>query len=186
MALDGAHALARDRVAQIKPREWELPTPCEEWDVGRVACHLVQVMEAYDALLTDTYTSETQARIAAIEMTPDTAVPMLDEVSRRLRMSFGGEGVLTKAIPYPGLDPFYGSDLASFSVFEGCVHSWDLAKALGVDGTFSEELAQIGYDGVLPFMERVRAVGFTKPPTTDKPAAACAQARLLHLFGRVP
>jgi hypothetical protein len=110
---------------------------------------------------------------------------MLDDASDRLLALFDVD-TLAGPIPYPGLQPFDGSDLARFSVFECCVHSWDLAHALGVDGAFGEELARIGYHGAAPFIDRIRESGLTKAPTTDRTAGSSAQAGLLHLFGRTP
>jgi uncharacterized protein (TIGR03086 family) len=185
VALQAAHAFVRGRVAEIKPEDWKLPTPCTEWDVGRIQLHLVLTMEGYDAILTGGFPPELQARIGAIALTPDSAAPTLDEVSERLCMRFAGPGVLSKPVTHP-IGPMAGSDLACLSICECCVHSWDLAQAMGIDSAFSEELAQIGYDGALPFIDRVREVGFTKPPETDHPATDSAQARLLHLYGRVP
>jgi Mycothiol maleylpyruvate isomerase N-terminal domain len=77
VALDRAHALARSRVAQITPDDWELPTPCEDWNVGAVALHLAVIMEAYDAVLSDTWKiADVQERIFAITNTPETAGPL--------------------------------------------------------------------------------------------------------------
>jgi hypothetical protein len=110
---------------------------------------------------------------------------LLDEVSQRLCTRFTKPGTLDRQVPYPlDLTPFDGSNLARFSIFGCCVHSWDIAQGLGVDGAFGEDLAQIGYDGFLPYVETVRQMGYTKPPATDEPTGTTAQARLLHLFGR--
>jgi uncharacterized protein (TIGR03086 family) len=184
-ALRAAHTLARGRVAEIKPEDWQLPTPCEEWNVAGLSLHIFRTMCGYDALLTDSFTPETHARIYEIELTRDTVVPMVDEASERLCTRFGGRDILTKSVAYPGLD-IKASDLARFSIFECCFHSWDLAHAIGVDGAFSAELAQIGYDGVVPFMDTFRERGVFKPRVTEKSPADSAQARLLHLVGRVP
>jgi uncharacterized protein (TIGR03086 family) len=184
MAVDDAHALARRRVGEITPENWNLSTPCDEWDVGRVAIHMINVMVLYDALLTDRYSPELLESVLAIERTPDTIGPMLEDASRQLRARLTEPGMLTKAIPYPWIEGFDGSKIACFSIIDTCVHSWDIAQALGVDGTFSEDLAQIGYDGAAPYNDIFQEVGFTKPPTAAQPADNSAQARLLHLFGR--
>jgi hypothetical protein len=109
---------------------------------------------------------------------------MLEDASRRLRDRLAEPGMLAKSIPYPWIEGFDGSKIACFSIIDACVHLWDIAQALGVDGTFSEDLAQIVYDGAPPYNDIFQEVGFTKPPTTDEPKDGSAQARLLHLFGR--
>jgi uncharacterized protein (TIGR03086 family) len=183
MALDDAHALFRRRVAEVTPEDWNLSTPCGEWDVGGVAIHMTNGMVIYDALLAETFSPEFFESVMAIERTPDTVGPTIEDASRRLRDRFGAPGILTKRVAYPWgeLD---GSTLARFSVCECCVHSWDIAQALRVDGTFSEDLARIAYDGAAPYTDMFHEVGFTKPPTADEPTDDSAQARLLHLFGR--
>jgi hypothetical protein len=145
------------------------------------------VMDIYIALMTDTWkVPEVQERILALTSSAKSATSVIEDASQRVRAKFGEPGMLARSIPYPGMAHFDGSNLARFSVLECCIHSWDIAQALGVDGTFSEDLAQIGYDGVLPYIDTVRAAAFTKPPTGDEPSGESAQARLLHLMGRRP
>jgi uncharacterized protein (TIGR03086 family) len=186
-ALDNAHRLACDRVAEIEPEQWDLPTPCGDWNVGGVALHLAIGMNLYDGLLTTERSAvpDMIRRTLGSTTTPLTVVPMVNDASRRLRARFREPGMLTKPVYYlPELDPFDGSKLAQFSVFECCIHSWDLAQALGVDGTFSEGLAQIGYDGALPYGDTIYEIGAAKRPSSDELSGDSAQARLLHLFGR--
>jgi uncharacterized protein (TIGR03086 family) len=182
VALDDAHGLARRRVAGIKPEDWDLSTPCDDWDVGGVANHLITVMVIYDALLTDTCSPELLESLVAIQRTPDTVGAVLEDASRRLRDRFAAPGMLTRRVAHPVAPD--GSTLARISVCECCIHSWDIAQAVGVDGTFSEDLAQIGYDGAAPSIDRIREIGFTKTSTTDEPTDDSVQVRLLHLFGR--
>jgi hypothetical protein len=142
-------------------------------------------MEIYDSLLTDSFGPETLERLTAtIVVTPESASAVLDEVSARLLARFAGDGTLAKPVPYPGMEPFYASDLARFSVLECCVHCWDMSRALGHDPTFDEGLAQVALDGVLPRIDKIRAAGFVQPPTSDHPSQQTAQGQLLHLVGR--
>jgi uncharacterized protein (TIGR03086 family) len=184
VALDDAHAHFLRRLGEVTTDDWSLATPCGEWDVLGVATHLINEMVVYDALLTDTFSPELMESVMAIVRAPDTVGPVLDDASRRLRERFAEPGMFTKPIAYPVIEGFTGGLLACFSVTDCCVHAWDIAQALGVDGSFDEDLAKLGYDGCAPYNDLFLEVGFTKPPTTDRPTDDSAQARLLHLFGR--
>jgi hypothetical protein len=83
------------------------------------------------------------------------------------------------------VDEFDGTKLAQFSIFECCVHSWDIAQALGVDGSFSDELAQFGYDAVAPHVDYFREIDLLAPTTIDATSADSVQTRVLRLAGRV-
>jgi uncharacterized protein (TIGR03086 family) len=183
--LQDAHWLARDRVASVEPDQWSRPTNCTDRDVGHVVLHLLQGFEFYDALLTDSWTAEgTQARVYAMTTTPQTAVSMFDEVSQRLLARFASTD-LVRPVEYPGL-AFDAATLVRFSILECCVHSWDLAQALGVDGTFNEELAQLGYDGLAPCIDQLRSRSLFKLLRTDESSVLNGQTRPLLLCGRAP
>ena len=65
------------------------------------------------------------------------------------------------------------------------IHTWDLAKAIGVDVELDADLLQRSWDGVIPMESVLRAPGIFGP-AVDVPDDAPFQHRALGFFGRRP
>lgn len=63
------------------------------------------------------------------------------------------------------------------------VHTWDLAKAIGVDVELDRDLLQRSWDGVVPIESIVRQPGIFGP-AVELPDDAPYQDRALAFFGR--
>jgi len=64
------------------------------------------------------------------------------------------------------------------------VHSWDLARGIGVDDTMDPTWAQSIYDELAPKEAELKASG-AWGPTIVPPPGADIQTRLLAVMGRV-
>lgn len=65
------------------------------------------------------------------------------------------------------------------------IHTWDLAKAIGVDVELDADLLQRSWDGVVPMESVLRAPGIFGP-AVDVADDAPFQDRALAFFGRQP
>ena len=119
------------------------------------------------------------AVMTARQLRDDPTVDFDDTVAAQ-RAAFGRPGALTQAVSHP-LGDLPGQRFLGMRVFDIAVHSWDLAVAIGRDGTLDEPLA----DYVLTTVEgEVPGMGFGIQPIGDAGPDAGSMDRLLDLAGR--
>jgi uncharacterized protein (TIGR03086 family) len=166
----------------VAPDDWDLPTPCEGWDVARVLRHLMVGERAFVTSL-----GGTPYDLAAIDADAQTVdledLPRAYELgARQLREA------LAAADPdatYPtGIGPMPPVHIAELRTIEALVHGWDLARGadlpLSVDGAVAERA--IAHSRAL--LERLPAD--RTPFAAPQPVADDARAidRLAALLGR--
>jgi uncharacterized protein (TIGR03086 family) len=112
-------------VADVRPDELALPTPCGAFDVEGLLAHLVAVVERI----------ETIGRTADIGTVPDTiAVPLVElparwaESSARAEAAWADDQHLERTVRVPW-DTMPGRDALAVYVNELTVHTWDIARA---------------------------------------------------------
>ena len=173
-----------DHVARLAGSgDWDRPAPCDGWTTRHVVGHVVAVHRFIHSRLIgvepslDPFTAveehagaDPYATWAALR---DDVLEALDQpgVLQRVVQSFNGDRVV--------------NDLVGFNVIDTTVHSWDLARALGVDERLDP--AQVAWSTALgePAAPRLRAGGMFGPEVeigTD----ADPQLRLLAITGREP
>jgi len=154
-------------------RDWERPTPCEEWTVRDLVDHLIDSEADFLAerglaigRLADADPSESWRRHAAVvtDLLEDPEIGPLEYDGHFGRTTIGAT-----------MAGFYGWDLI--------VHRWDLARALGADEELTEdELDEI--EAALPgFGDALYGPGICAAPVEvgdDEPR----QVRLLARLGR--
>jgi uncharacterized protein (TIGR03086 family) len=174
-------------VAGLGPQQFELPTPCSEWNVGQLTNHVLATLELGRALLSDD-----SPRVAA----GPGDVPAEDMIGGDALGAYqsGVAELITAAtadaIGRSHMTPFGdmpGAALAGFTALDILVHGWDLARATGQDATLDPDLAEamLGFarQGISEDMStRPRSIG----PKIDGPAAADATTRLVAYLGRQP
>ena len=167
------------RIGLIGPDDVTRPTPNPGWDVGRLVEHVVwfqrvtvgQLLERPDvdsANITDPL-AEWRAASSALRA----AVAADGALDQHLDIPFG-DGPLRTSIMVPTVDLLF--------------HTWDLARALGVDDTLPEATCAAVYEAMLPFDEAIRrSTGAYPDGYADKiepPPNADIQTRLLCFAGR--
>lgn len=141
-------------------------TPCPEFDVAALIEHAVGTQVALGRKLGGTAVdgaSWADARAAMVE-----ALAAPGSVDGIMQDDFLGE------VPRERVLAIATNDLL--------IHSWDLARALGVDETLPEQNLQPAIDGILAFPEDLRAKLFGNP--IDVAADASAQEQMLAVAGR--
>ena len=103
--------------AQIGADQWQDTTPCEGWTVRELVDHLQWHMTALRMLGADT--------------TPDAS---WDQIRSAL------DALLSDPASLQGTVEEFGGmakhDLAAFLIGDRLIHTWDLARSIGVDETF--------------------------------------------------
>jgi uncharacterized protein (TIGR03086 family) len=171
------------RVHAIAEDQWQLPTPCPDWNVRELVNHvtgedlwcvpllaestIAEVGDRFDGdVLGDdpfaTWDTAAAAAVAAV------AAPGAMDVTTHL--SFGD---------VPGRE--YTMQLFA----DHLVHGWDLARAIGADETLPGELVDALATWFADREELYRGAGAIGPKI-ELAEGANAQDRLLAAFGRTP
>ena len=130
--LEEALALAGRLVAGVKPDQWELPTPCTEWNVRQLVDHLVVGHQLFARVLRGEPFEQAVAAVRSVgDRLGDDAAAAYDASAREVLAAFTAPGVLERLVRVPfGTVP--GAVARHLRIVECLVHGWDLATALGV------------------------------------------------------
>jgi uncharacterized protein (TIGR03086 family) len=172
------------RLRQVGDDDWHRPTPCVDWDVYRLVNHVVIGGGRYGRLVRggsrDAFIAERQ-----IDALVDGAVPAWEANAALCAEAFAEPGALERTVPF-STGPIPSRILAQIRVVEVVVHTWDLARALGLDESADPALAafalQVWPENALPL--GAGGVPFFETPTDGGPASDLEA--LLRLTGRVP
>jgi uncharacterized protein (TIGR03086 family) len=167
------------RVDEIHGDMWERPAPCEGWVARDVIHHVVEWMPAF-------LTSGGGPEIAvgpSVDDDPAGAWRALDTGIQTL-LDDPAAAASTIAHPYAGthrlddaVDTFFLGDII--------VHTWDLARAAGLDETLDPSLVHDMLVGIEPMDDVLRASG-QFGPRVQVAADADEQTRLIAFTGRTP
>ncbi|MEO1057295.1 MAG: TIGR03086 family metal-binding protein [Actinomycetota bacterium] len=169
-----------ERVENVPEGGWEMEAPCEGWVARDVVRHLAEWVPWF----MQEGTGRELAPLPSVDDDPvgawaglrDQLQERLDEPDAGAQMfsseMFGGD------IPFPvAVERFVTSDVI--------VHTWDLARACGLDETIDAEFARNMYEGMQPIAEMLVQSGHYKP-AVEVPDDADDQTRLIAFTGRQP
>ena len=148
-------------LARLEPSGYDRPSPCPEMTVAQVAAHLIggirgfaEVGEGgelrFDADLDADLGEESPAGVyrAAID---------------RLLAAFAGPGRLDSTYSMPW-GPTTGVQLIGFELIETVVHSWDIARGLGVELQVDDDVVRATLAGARLWVDdSVRVPGMFGP-----------------------
>ncbi|MBV8162582.1 MAG: TIGR03086 family protein [Acidimicrobiia bacterium] len=182
--LDRGRVEFRRVLAGVGSDHWELPTPCDAWDVRALVNHVLGGNVRYALLLHGAGTAEVDATRSLDHIGAD-ALGSFDESAAEVMAAFDEPGALERTVHHPA-GARSGLDLLWLRVAEWTVHAWDLARAIGGD-----EALDAGVVGALLARLDERGTGLETggyfreaPPSIDQGAAP--QTRLLLRVGRRP
>ena len=145
---------------------WEAPSPCAEWDARGVVEHVIGF---HDVLV----------------LRPLGAKPTRPPDDPVARWALTVEALSTALAPVEAVTPERVSLFQNALTTEVLVHTWDLAKAVGVDVTLDEERCLQGRLKATAHGKRLEASEMYSPAVAVTDGAG-AQDRLLALLGRDP
>jgi uncharacterized protein (TIGR03086 family) len=167
-----------DRVDRVPAGGWDRPAPCEGWVARDVVRHMVEWMPGFLGsagidLPPGPPVGDDPAKawrhlassIQALVDDPDTAASEIEheQVGRQTVAS--------------AVDQFFVGDVL--------VHTWDLARATGLDETLDPELVAEMLAGMQPFDDALRQSGHYGPKI-EVPDDADDQTKLIAFTGRTP
>lgn len=146
-------------------RRWTAPSPCTEWDARGVVEHVIGF---HDVLLLRPLDAKPQRpKDDPVQRWAVTLQALFDVLSR------------------PGvLNPDRASLLGVLTT-DVLVHTWDLARAIGVNVDLDPDLCKVGYERTTANVDRLASSGMFRPPATVA-ASASVQDKLLAMLGRNP
>jgi uncharacterized protein (TIGR03086 family) len=176
-ALDMFGALVR----AVRPGDWSAPTPCEDWDVRRLVNHVTVEQLWAPLLLRGATIAEVGDRFVGDQL-DDSPLGAWERAREPARAAFTATGAWDRPVMLssgPASSAEYGFEMTT-DLF---IHSWDLAKAIGVEPPSDPDLAHVTLHRLAPQAERWRAVEVFGPaePVNDD---ADDMTRLLALAGR--
>jgi uncharacterized protein (TIGR03086 family) len=174
-----------ERVAQVRPDQLDLRTPCDKWDVRGLLNHLLGAMDR----IADTVEGKPRPpgfdpdALAKIDRIGDDPLAAYRAGVDRALAVWHTEDVLDRSVEMPfGKAP--ASFAASISMTDAVVHGWDLSRAIGENADIPAELA----GPMLEFAknnipDEIRGRAFAPPvPITD----GSPSDQLVAFLGRQP
>jgi len=156
-------------LARLEPAGYDQPSPCPEMTVAQVASHLIGGIRGFAEV-----GEGGELRFDA-DLDPDLGEESPAGVYRtaidRLLAAFAGPGRLdwTYSMPW---GPTTGVQLLGFELIETVVHSWDIARGLGVELPVDDEVVRATLAGARLWVDdSVRVPGMFGPeiPVSDVP-----------------
>ena len=187
MDVIGLHRRACDefgaRVKAIGQEQWELPTPCAEWNVKAVVDHVVRFNRATPGLLEGATVADL-AGLMAEDVLGDDPVASWEASSHEAVEAFDRPGALEAVVHHPAGD-VSGAQFALFRFSDNLTHAWDVARAIGGDERLDPDLVDACYEALFPLKDFMPATGLFKP-ALELGEGADRQAEFLALQGRDP
>ena len=167
------------RAEQMTPAAWERPAPCEGWVARDVVRHLVEWMPAF-------LVAGGGPVLAQGPSVDDDPVGAWITVSTGIQDLLDDPSTSAMAIAHPHAGTHRLDEaVATFFVGDILVHTWDLARAGGLDETLDPEVVHDTLVGMEPLDEVLRSSGQYGPRVTV-PSDADEQTRLIAFTGRQP
>ena len=169
------------RVFAISSEQWNLPTPCTEWNVRDLVHHLVYENRWTVPLMNGATIHQVGDRFE---------LDLLgDDPKRVWREALEGAVRAVAGVPMNRIVHLsYGDVPASHYAFElatdHLIHSWDLARAIGADESLDPDLLELVYARMKPREHALKASGLFGR-RIEPPRDADLQTRVLALYGRV-
>ena len=180
-ALDATRAV----VAGIADDQWDLPTPCDGWNVRELLNHIV-AGNLWAAQLAGGRTIDDVGSALDGDVLGSDPVAAYDASAAQAAGAFEAPGALDApcAVSY---GPVPGSVYAGHRLIDVLVHGWDLASATGQSTELDPQMVAACWDVTRPQLALLQGSGAFGADFV--PADAIkeeTQATLLSAFGRKP
>jgi uncharacterized protein (TIGR03086 family) len=179
-----------ERLKTVRPEQRGWPTPCTEWDIRQLVNHVTRGNLSYVYLLHGGSAAEFLRLRDADALGADPAGAYAQSV-RECAGAFAQPGALQQVLDYP-LGQVTGRQALAVRTTDTAVHTWDLARAAGLDENLNASLVAWIDDHIGEIY-----AGLAETPTAAESthrlfaapehvlsADASRQDRLLHRMGR--
>jgi uncharacterized protein (TIGR03086 family) len=130
-----------DLVARAQPADMARPTPCADWTLHGLIAHMAAQHHGFAAAAAG---DGDPARWRPRRLGAD-PVAEYRASAQAVLAAFTADGVLDREFPLPeftAAPSFPGRQAVSFHFVDYVVHSWDVAKALGLEARFAPDLLE--------------------------------------------
>jgi len=167
-----------EKAREVPAGAWDNPAPCDGWVARDVVRHMVEWMPALC--------------LANVGITiPNMPSADDDPLGAWLALDTAFQSALDDPeVAALEFDMFMGryrvdDAISTFCLGDILVHTWDLARATGLDETLDATEVHSMYEGIQPMDEALRQSGHYGP-RVDVPADADEQTKLIAFTGRQP
>jgi uncharacterized protein (TIGR03086 family) len=170
------------RVTAVDAERWDAPTPCEGWVARDIVRHLVEWVPGFMS----SFAGLTPPTLPAVDDDPASAWHALDTA---VRSWFADPDVADREIDGPMGRMTLAEAINQFVTPDVLIHTWDLARATGLDDRLDPDAITGMVDGMEPFDAQLRESGHYGPrfPLDDSDGQAIdEQDRLIAFLGRDP
>jgi uncharacterized protein (TIGR03086 family) len=183
--LAGAHHALRTAVLAVAPPDWNLPTPCDQWNVTQVLQHAAGDQLAYVAAITGG-AGPSENPFTPSGRLDDTPLAVVDQALRASADAWSTVGDDATGVPTPlpqGSLP--GWLAAGACALDAAVHAWDIAVATGQNPALTPALARPLMAVATQIVEPLRPYGAYAPALEARDGDG-DDALLLRYLGRRP
>jgi uncharacterized protein (TIGR03086 family) len=186
-ALQAANEAFESTLRKVTTGQWDLPTPCPEWNARALVNHVLLGTRMSVHVLSGMPRDQVISYLDDDLMTDATdPVASFLGLADQMVAGFSGPDGLDGMVEHPGGD-FPRSMFCGFRVADGACHAWDLARAIGADEALDADLLQFLWDDAQPQREMLAATGmFGDSASGTVGEDAPLQTRYLDLMGRRP
>jgi uncharacterized protein (TIGR03086 family) len=171
------------RVRSIGDDQWNLPTPCTDWDVRALVNHLVNE-DKWTVPMFEGATIEQVGDRFDGDLLGNDPKGAWAEAVEGAKGVVADQGALERTV-HVSYGDISGEDYAFELFTDHVIHAWDLARAIGGDEKLDPELVEFCYEKNKPREEMLKSSGIFGDKV-DPPEDADMQTKLLAVFGRTP
>jgi uncharacterized protein (TIGR03086 family) len=172
-----------NRVAQVRPDQWDAATPCADWNVRELVNHIVGEQLWSVPLFAGATIDEVGPRFDG-DLLGDDPVKAAAQSGEDARAAVSEPGAMERTV-HLSFGDTPADEYVSQLFADHLVHGWDLAVGIGAERTMDPEAVQVCLDWFEQREDMYRGAGVIAD-RVDVPADASAQDRLLAAFGRNP
>jgi uncharacterized protein (TIGR03086 family) len=166
------------RARAVPDGAWEAPAPCDGWVARDVVRHMVEWMPGLVLV-------NAGLDVPTGPSVDEDPVGAWEAVDRAIQAGLDDPDIAAREIDIrPGRFRFEAA-VGAFCLGDVLVHTWDLARATGLDETLDADEVHRLVEAMEPMDEAMRSSGHYGP-RVDVPADADEQTRLLAFTGRRP
>ena len=167
------------RVHEVPADAWDRPSPCEGWAARDIIGHLVEWVPAF-------LDGADGPHLVVVATASDDPVGAWDELDGQVQALLDDPEASATTIRHPRAGEHRLDDaIGMFLLGDIALHTWDLARATGLDETLDPEMVHTMLVGMEPLDEVLRQSGQYGPKVEVAPDAD-EQTRLLAFTGRHP
>jgi uncharacterized protein (TIGR03086 family) len=169
-------------IAAVRQDQAGLPTPCDEWDVRKLASHMVGVVTRV-ALIGEGADALSVPPFAEFDDNPASWAAAHQAAAARAAVAWADDAKLDAMFAVPwGKVP--GRVALAGYVREVLAHGWDLAAATGRDTELDQQLGAFGLAVAKRSLPADGREGIPFGPVVEVPASAGTYAQLAAWLGR--